>query len=637
MAVFEKILLKKNTLLGCLLLALIPAAAMAVFLALPMHRRWIAANFFSFIIPERARTVQIVHEALLLWALWTLFFYRGGAAIFATFLTLEFVPAVVCRTPAGPWEFACLLLFPAFWAHSATMLQSDARGDVAAWAKRIWSVVPFFGLLQYLIYLCYVVRFGRRPGANTLMTILGTNFGEARDFLTDQFGLIETVAGFVVLLASWMLVRALLQRSCHKNARALVTALLCAVALGGALYARERASSYSNLFFDFQKGFRQYQTAIDSLRRAHASPSRQISDLHVTKEGTGEICVVVIGESASRRHMGRWGYRRPTTPWLSSADEDVQNSLFVLENAWSCMVHTEPAVTMALSQFSNYEPVLLLPEGKGERPRPYTEVMREFSLIEILKGAGVRTHWFSNQQKMGAINNLISAMSRVANEQEFLEDHPLVDRENGHQDEDLLPLLSRTLTRAREGENHVIFLHLRGSHWSYKNCAPADWPYLPAVRRQKNMKRETADRVDAYDRSISYTDFVLSRIAEALANSKFPVTSMLYFSDHGEDVSGVGHNYDAFRPVMAEIPVVVWLSEGYRERWPETAEQLRANHARIFTSDLICELALGLNHVSCTNLIPERQLTSPRYGVTAQNARFWKGDLLKNAIPDLKD
>ncbi len=634
---FEKILRKKDTFAGCLLLALLPAAAMTVFLAIPMYRRWIAANFFSFIIAPRARTIQLAYEAALIWALWAAFLYRGGATVFAFFLTLEFVPAVVCRTPSGPWEFACLCLFPAFWAQSATLLQCDARGKVAVWARRIWAIVPFFGVLQYLIYLSYVVRFGRRPGANTLMTLLGTNFCEAHDFLTGQFGLLATAAGIAMFFACWFAVRALLRRTRAKKVRALVTVPLCAIALGGALYAQQNASSYSNLFFDFQKGFRQYQTAIESLRRAHSNPSRRISDMDVTKEGTGEICVVVIGESASPRHMSRYGYKRPTTPWLDSEDEKLQNSLFVLENAWSCMVHTEPAVTMALSQFSNYEPIFLFPEGKQEKPRPYTDVMNAFSLIEILKGAGVRTHWFSNQQKMGAINNLISAMSRVANEQEFLEDLPLVDRENGHQDEGLLPLLSRTLDRAREGENHVIFLHLRGSHWSYKNCAPADWPYLPAVRRQKNMKRETADRVDAYDRSISYTDYVLSRIVETLENSKFPVTSMLYFSDHGEDVTGVGHNYDAFRPVMAEIPVVIWLSEGYLERWPETAEQLRENGSRVFTSDLICELALGLNHVSCVNLIPERQITSPSYGVTSGNARFWKGDLLKNAIPDLKD
>ncbi len=634
-AVFEKFLSKKDTIVGSLLLALIPAAAMTVFLAFPMYRRWIAANFFSFIIPARARTLQIAGEAALLWALWTAFFYRGGAAIFALFLTLEFLPAVLCSTPSGPWEFACLCLFPAFWTSTATLLQGGARSRLAAWVKRIWSVVPFFGILQYLIYLCYVLRFGRRPGANTLMTLLGTNFIEARDFLTDQFGVFETAAGFAVLFVSWIAVCALL-RSSRKNARASVTAALCAAAIGGALYAQTRAPSYSNLFFDFQKGFRQYQTAIESLKSAHDDPMRRISALNAKKDGTGEICVVVIGESASRRHMGRYGYKRPTTPWLSGEDKKLQESLYVLENAFSCMVHTEPAVTMALSQFCNYEPILLLPEN-GDKRRPYNEIMRAFSLIEILKSAGVRTHWFSNQQKMGAVNNLISAHSRVANEQEYLEDHPLTDRENGHQDGDLLPLLSRTLSRAGENENHVIFLHLRGSHWSYKNCAPADWPNLPAVKRPKNMKRETAERVDAYDRSISYTDDVLRRIAEILASSKFPVTSMVYFSDHGEDVTGVGHNFDAFRPVMAEIPVVVWLSEGYRKRWPKTAKQLRENERRIFTSDLICELALGLNHVSYENPIPERDLTSPRYGIWARNARFWKGEFLKSAVPGLKD
>ncbi len=629
----------KNPFAAALLLALIPAAAMTAALAFPMYRRWISANFFSFIISASTRKLHIAGEGALLWTLWAAFLLRGGAAcaaLFAFFLTLEFVPAAVCRAASGPWEFACLCLFPAFWTLTARALSRVPRGRAALWARRVWALIPVFGVTQYLVYLCYVVRFGRRPGANTLMTLLGTNLVEARDFFTDQFGLLPAAAGLAAFLAVLAFVWAMIRR-CRPVRSAPAVLVLCALCLGAALYARTRARAYSNLFFDFQQGYRQYQTALDSLKKAHSDPSRRISRLDVSKEGAGEVCVVIVGESASRRHMARWGYRRPTTPWLCSPDADVQESLIALENAYSCMVHTEPAVTMALSQFSNYDPVLLLPAGNRENELMFTGVMSAFSLIEILEGAGVRTHWFSNQEKIGAYNNLISAQSRVASEQEFLEDLAPLSREDGHQDEELLPLLSRTLDAAGPGENHVIFLHLRGSHWSYKNSAPAAWPWLPPVRRQKNMKRETAERVDAYDRSLSYTDSILRRVAETLEKSKFGVASMLYFSDHGEDVTGVGHNFDAFRPVMSEIPVVIWLSKGYRERWPETAGQLRANAGRIFTSDLVCELALGLNHVSCANVIPERQFTSPRYGVTAQNARFWKGVLLKSAVPELKD
>jgi heptose-I-phosphate ethanolaminephosphotransferase len=610
---------------------------MMIFLGRPMYRLWLSANFYTYILSAGEKALHLTAESALLLGLWSLFIGCGGAAcaaLYGFFLILEFAPAVICHAAGGPWEFACLCIFPAFWTLTAWSVHKRRRGLARFWR---WCLILLTtaGVTQYMVYLCYLLRFGRRLGANTLMTILGTNIIEARSFMTDQFGLLPAVAGFAAGAVIWLFLRTAVRRCRTADTAVLVVSAAVCLALG--IYCRGHAPAYSNLFFDFEKGYRQYQTALESLKEARADPSRRISDLNVSKQGHGEICVIIIGESASPRHMQRWGYPRPTTPWLCSKDQETQDSLIVLDRAYSCMVHTEPAVTMALSQFSNYDPSLLLHNSAGDSTAIYTSIMKSFSLLEILGGAGVKTYWFSNQEKIGAYNNLISAQSRSALKQEFLEDFPLYGAKNGHQDGELLQLLSNVIASADPNDNYVVFLHFRGSHWSYKSSAPEAWPWLPEVKHRKNAKPEVNDRIDAYDRSISYTDAQLRRISEMLKESRFPVSSMLYFSDHGEDVTGVGHNFDAFKPVMAEIPVVLWLSQGYRVRYPETARQLRTNAGRIFTSDLIFELALGLNHVNCANVVPERQLTSPRYGVNAANARFWRGKLLRSVIPGLKD
>lgn len=615
---------------------LIITAAIVTFCAVPMYRRWIIANFFKYIMTRGDRAAHLMVEATLCCALWTYFLRRGVgcARLYAFFTALELGPAMLDRAASGPWEFACLCLFPTFWTLIACGLSGVARG-AARLLKALLAALLAAGIAQYVIYLCYTLKYGRRPGPNTLMTLMGTNLVEARSFVTDQFGVLPTIAGLCLLVAFVLWMKLMISR-CPMCPLGL-TLTLAALALAGAFFSYSQATAYTSLLFDFEKGYRQYQTALNSLERARSEPSRDISKLGITKEGRGEVCVIVIGESASRRHMARWGYRRPTTPWLCDDNASVQNSLVVLKKAYSCMTHTEPAVTMALSQFSNYDPALLFRDGSRDSTFIYTQMMRSFSLFEIFSGAGIRTYWFSNQEKIGAYNNLISALSQTADEQEFLEDLPPSDRVNGHQDGELLPMLARTLARADPNENLVVFLHLRGSHWSYKNSAPVGWPWLPSVYRQKNETPEMNARIDAYDRSITYTDSVLRWLRGLLQESKFSVASMIYFSDHGEDVTGIGHNFDGFRPVMAEIPVVTWFSRGYRQRWPETVRQLRANSGRIFTNDLIFDLALGVNHVSFTGAVPERQITSPRYAVTAQNARFWGGRLLKTAIPDLED
>ena len=612
------------------------AAMMTLFLGWPLYRSWISANVLTFVMSERLRTTQLLVEFTGCWALWSaILYWRGaaGAKIYAFFLFFEFAPAILCRAPSGLYEYACLCLFPACWTLLACMLAQRFAG-----AKRLvgalLTALLTAGVAQYIVYFVYIVRYGRRLGSNTLMTILGTNLVEARSFLLDQFGLLPTLMSAGLLLLLIRLLRALIRncRSIKSPRRGAVLLCLCAAL---ALFCRTKAASYSNLFFDFQKGYRQYQTALDSLEKAHADPQRRLEDLKISREGRGEVCVIVVGESASRRHMQRWGYRRPTTPWLCSEDAETQESLIVMERAYSCMVHTESAVTLALSQFSNYDPRVLLRLDHSDSSFMFTGIMKAFSLFEILKGAGVKTHWFSNQEKIGAYNNLVSALSRSAGEQEFVEDLPLIDHKNGHQDEELLPLLHRALERAEDGESHAIFLHLRGSHWSYRNSAPENWPWLPRVKGNKLLSRELRERIDAYDRSLTYTDDLLRQISEILARSKFAVSSMVYFSDHGEDVTGVGHNFDAFKPVMAEIPVALWLSPEYRRRYAATTARLRANSGRIFTSDLICPLVLGLMHVQYANAVPERQLTSEKYAVNEQNARFWEGRLLRSVVPDL--
>ena len=115
------------------------AALMTLFLAWPLYRSWISANFLTFVMSERLRTTQLFIEFAGSWALWSaILYWRGGAGakIYAFFLFFEFAPAFLCRAPSGLYEYACLCLFPACWTLLACMLSQRFAG-----AKRLFGAL----------------------------------------------------------------------------------------------------------------------------------------------------------------------------------------------------------------------------------------------------------------------------------------------------------------------------------------------------------------------------------------------------------------------------------------------------------------------------------------------------------------
>lgn len=291
------------------------------------------------------------------------------------------------------------------------------------------------------------------------------------------------------------------------------------------------------------------------------------------------------------------------------------------------MVHTEPAVTMALSRMNNYV------SGLNKHTAMMPIIADSLSLIDFLRAAGVKTYWLSGQQQIGKYETFLTRkLAGCADRMKFLCNEPVVSG-SGHFDGELAGYLREILQQASPQENLVIFLHLQGSHWVYLYDVPADWPWL---QEEASIPEELRDVWNAYDRTILYTDSVLRAFVQELENSKFTVSSMIYFSDHGEQVPG-GHNFDNFVPDMAKIPVVFWGSNDYQRRYPETVAQIKKNRKNIFTNDLIFEFICGVNHITFDGLNCKLQFTSPLYCIDVDNARFWQGRMLKDMIPDLQE
>ena len=293
--------------------------------------------------------------------------------------------------------------------------------------------------------------------------------------------------------------------------------------------------------------------------------SLHLDDIHDTlaQKAPGTV-IVVIGESASRDFMKAYTPSFPfdDTPWLSS---ELHNSNFdVFQNVYSSWSQTSPVLERALTEASQYND---------------KEFFDSTSIIDVAKKAGYETWWLTNQGLYGKYDSAIALVAHTADHAEWLDDSYFFTEKYDEALLNLLPQIDPT-------KNNFVVLHLMGSHIYYNSRYPH------AFNRWENPKGGAGTNVESYANSILYTDDNLRRIYE-YAKEHLHLQAMLYFSDHGEDLS-ISHNPDVFTFHMVRIPMFVYLSPAYQRALPERAEALKAHKDAYFTNDMMYDTVSGL-------------------------------------------
>ena len=290
--------------------------------------------------------------------------------------------------------------------------------------------------------------------------------------------------------------------------------------------------------------------------RLNAMPS-----LHRT---AGGIYVLVIGESATRDHMGIYGYERDTTPWLTSQVKEGKAVPF--SKGYANFTHTVPSLTYALTAKNQYNDVSL--ENAA-------------SLLEVAKASGYTTYWLSNQRKYSAWDTPIAEIASTADTQVWINEAVGTgDTKTQYFDDELI----KYLPTCEKGTNALIVIHIMGSHGDYKDRYPSS----AAIFNGKGK------RVDAYDNSVLFTDEVLHKIYEVV--SAYPdFQAMCYMSDHGEDPDkNVGHDATKFTWKMSHIPFIIWTSGEFQTDYSQTWRTLLEHQDAYWTNDLTYELMIDL-------------------------------------------
>lgn len=444
------------------------------------------------------------------------------------------------------------------------------------------SILLVWTMSAALAYIIYFFTYGNLFQAEDMLPVLLTNVKEIKSYLDGQIKkslLFSAVAGFLVLvLAGVALVW--VDRDAASNgwtAQSLIVTLISVAIM----------IKYAMNCFPLRE-IRLVRKSIREMKKArtvHADNLAHRFKAELTGKPDGNI-FLIIGESANRDHMKAFNpdYPYETTPWQSSVKSAP--GFFFFTKAYACFTQTAQIISRMITGMNQY----------NHQSSEYL-----VSLIDVAKAAGYKTWWCTNQKDYDHLSGYIMQTA----------DHVVEVPAPTGDDAQLLDVMDKI---PEEGY-HFVVLHIMGSHLRYGDRVPTGFPVIPGDNK----------RISEYDTSIAYTDDILRRMWEK-AEKKLHASVIMYVSDHSEDMKythGTGH----FTFDMTRIPLWIYLSPSYREKYKDRADALGWHEECVFTNDLIFDTLCGLMHVSSYANTDTLDLSDPAYGLSWEEALTMHGKI----------
>ncbi len=294
----------------------------------------------------------------------------------------------------------------------------------------------------------------------------------------------------------------------------------------------------------------------------------------VCRSGNNIDVIVYIGESLSVFDMGVYGYPRNTTPNLSRMVREHRN-LLVYHNVFSTHTHTSKSLLEALS----------FPVDRSENILPITQRKR-FSLVDMLRKAGLRTILICNQGMTGTWNQTSTIIFRNAENTFSVNTGVLGNNDTvlkkPWDHEFFLKQLALDKNHGDASQPVVTFLHSYAGHGPYLDNIPEEFRKpvdnyftINASRRVAESDADVKDQVEGYDSAMRYADFTVSQVIDRIKNLKKP-TVLIMLSDHGESVyTARGHDSARFTHEMARIPFIIYFNDAAINKYPDLYHRYR--------------------------------------------------------------
>lgn len=327
------------------------------------------------------------------------------------------------------------------------------------------------------------------------------------------------------------------------------------------------------------------------------------------------VLVFVLGETARAANFSLLGYPRNTNPSLATRDSTV------VRTVRSCGTSTAVSVPCLFSFVGR--------ENYDERAIRQSE-----GLLDVLIRAGFAVKWRDNQSGCKGV----CQGAGIDYVQLDATDSPDLCMDGQCLDEILVRRLAQDLDATQR--DTVIVLHMMGSHGpAYYRRYPARFRrFVPdcATAELRRCSREAI--VNAYDNGLLYTDFLLGEIIDELQRRTDRVESfMLYVSDHGESLGERGlylHGvpYAIAPKVQTQVPLITWVSEGWRRSSGLDMDCIRASAASEISHDYVSHTVLGLLGIEAKIYRPDRDFLRPCRRAADAEAVGHRGDACQFAV-----
>ena len=508
----------------------------------------------------------------------------------------------------------------AFWRALIALVPADSLGNVGFLASTFVILLVLLGLLLLL----FAYRFVLKPAAIAALLVAAVcaHFMSAYGVVIDRAmiqNVAETDAGevgelltaglaFHVLLLGVLPALAVarvpvrfgsLRREARARALAALAGLaLCAVLVGAhfkefSLIGREHRelrlllNPTSPLYaaVRFLRGHAREPEAVapiatDARRATPASGARPL------------LVVLVVGETARAASFSLNGYGRDTNPRLAALP------VINFPQVSACGTSTAVSVPCMFSPYGR--------AGYSDRKAKSHE-----SLLDVLQRVGVSVLWRDNN------SGCKSTCDRVLRQTEAELALPRLCTGRACFDEVLVESLPSFVDALRS--DALIVLHMQGSHGpAYAlRSPPAFKKFTPECTSAdlRGCGREAI--VNAYDNTIVYTDFVLSRLIGVLQQEagRFDA-AMLYVSDHGESLGEGGLYLHGLPWLLApeeqkHVPMLLWLSEGFGPHRGIDRTCLEERREAPYSHDHLFHSVLGLFEVRTALYAPDFDLFRP--------------------------
>ena len=333
------------------------------------------------------------------------------------------------------------------------------------------------------------------------------------------------------------------------------------------------------------------QLAIQPLQNTSGTLQAIGADAKLGKMYTNQpkipILLLVLGETARSTNFGINGYDRDTTPLLKKLKENADQSgeLTTQTNAWSCGTSTATSLPCMFSHL-----------GKSA----YENKTADYeNLIDVLDKAGLAVIWLENQSGCkGICDRVYRAATNKLDIAEFCSTDECFDEIMLHNLDDRL----REVSFEKLSKGAVIVMHQMGSHGPayYKRSPAAIKKFKPECTNNALQECSRTELVNAYDNSIVYTDYFLSKVIGMLKSKASTIQGgMLYVSDHGESLGENnlylhGLPYAIAPDVQKHIPWISWFANDFIGRHNLDTDCMESRSGKQLNHDNYFHTVLGL-------------------------------------------